>query len=281
MQTILCLYQKVSYYFSNNQLINSFHVVYHRVINDFPRINLYNCLIFFAKCSDTVICSVSISQYSAPWSLFRRCLIQPKGKRQVLSLFTKSQPVLVRRFTLPKSTGMLSLYPASGKIEEKGSFFVYTKGGYLALEFHPIGEGTATVNIQRIIKMQGPKYTYENKKTYFLTTKEIGALLKLNPDNLGKSKPLELTQKTKAQGDLTKVVNVKPVEEDYVEFSYSEKKGEKTEEPLTIKIDSNELLVMQKMIEYAMPYIYGWQHLNNPQEVPSAASRADIAQYHI
>ena len=100
---------------------------------------------------------------------------------------------------------------------------------------------------------------------YFFTTKDIGVFLRIKPDQLSAMKPIEMTQKSKAQGDV-KIVTLKPVDDNTIEFLYAETKSDKTQTSISIKVDSNELLVMQKMVEYSVPYIYGWQHLMQPHE---------------
>lgn len=47
-------------------------------------------------------------------------------------------------------------------------------------------------------------------------------------------------------------MNIKPVDGDTLEFSYADMKGDAVQSTVAIKVDSSELLVMQKMIEVSL-----------------------------
>jgi len=61
---------------------------------------------------------------------------------------------------------------------------------------------------------------------------------------------------------LTKTLTITPSNNSFT-FDYEEKEGTK----ISVVVNEDDLLILQKMVKFAIPYILGWQHLSTPLSV--------------
>eukprot|EP00826_Nyctotherus_ovalis_P066542 TRINITY_DN9842_c0_g9_i1.p1 TRINITY_DN9842_c0_g9~~TRINITY_DN9842_c0_g9_i1.p1 ORF type:complete len:105 (-),score=2.67 TRINITY_DN9842_c0_g9_i1:94-408(-) len=85
----------------------------------------------------------------------------------------------------------------------------------------------------------------------------MGSLLLMD---LGDEKAVKCT--LPPQKNVTKSLTVTPSKES-VEFEFEETGG-KENRRAHVTVKSDEFIVLQKLIRFAIPYMYGWQHLAQP-----------------
>ncbi len=110
------------------------------------------------------------------------------------------------------------------------------------------------------------RYDFSKKKIFFLNAKEQGDLIRIKPDDMMKSRPISTHPRWSRVATMTKIktkaepiswtLTIKPVDAGTLEFSCAETKGAQPASLVSVTIDSNELVTMQRMLVVYIGTVY-------------------------
>lgn len=175
----------------------------------------------------------------------------------------------MRSLNFSKENQILSLSIRPGFYQTKQDNYSLSKNGYLILEFNQVNN---QVEQQVTNESESKGVEQSNKRTFIVTAKNVGDIMSLDlaqPYKKETDDEGSFIQYQARDTEPVKILKFNKLPEKLFKFTYCEIEGSNVTNNTSIVLTYGDVMTIQSLVQFSVPYLIGWHVLQNPALVES------------